>query len=404
MHAMEKRRPPALDVLTATRFFAALWVVISHYQMDRPVPAWLAPFAGQGQAAVDYFFVLSGFILTYNYARTFRHGVAWSDFREFYRARFARIFPLHALALLAMIPVLLLVDHRDLHGPGHWIAFGVDMGMAQSLLPWTEGLFGWNTPSWSISCEMVFYLALPFLVQFLWRRITNDGSAVKWMLGFWALGSLFGLDVMLAARHYFGGVHVTPDASAWDQWYLYTPYARIPEFAIGCVAGLWHTNASTNPRQDGPYARLFTQAGSRNTLLCLAIAAAIAVSYLPFAGGFVGYVIWLLDHYAFYVPWSVIVVLTLSAGPTFLTGLLTRRWLVYLGEASFALYIFHLPVLHGFRAQLAAGTPGTYSLAACYISGTIALSCLLFHFVESPARSLLRGRRVVAVVAGETAA
>jgi peptidoglycan/LPS O-acetylase OafA/YrhL len=86
--------------LTGLRFFAALYVVLFHqettfaagHHFSKP----LLTFLGHGYLAVSLFFVLSGFVLTYNYADR------WSEtrFSKFLLSRFARIYPVYALTLL----------------------------------------------------------------------------------------------------------------------------------------------------------------------------------------------------------------------------------------------------------------------------------------------------------------
>src|SRR5690242_12787179 len=83
---------PALPALTSLRFLAALAVFLHH-----------AGLFADGFFGVTFFFVLSGFILTYNYRRTLAdggRGAVW----DFYVARFARVYPLHIFALIAALP------------------------------------------------------------------------------------------------------------------------------------------------------------------------------------------------------------------------------------------------------------------------------------------------------------
>ena len=83
-----------LDALTSLRFFAAMAIVIEHTKDAFHVTAWIhspIPY----DYGVSFFFVLSGFILTYNY----REIGDFAACRRFYVARFARIWPLHVDAL-----------------------------------------------------------------------------------------------------------------------------------------------------------------------------------------------------------------------------------------------------------------------------------------------------------------
>ncbi|MDX6231026.1 MAG: hypothetical protein QOI76_4416, partial [Frankiales bacterium] len=101
---------PRLPALTGLRFVAALAVVLSHFSEQRlvDVPRRLVTFLDGGRTAVSLFFVLSGFVLAYNYA----HLSTTDQRRRFYVARFARIYPVVLLALLVAVPSILYARSR----------------------------------------------------------------------------------------------------------------------------------------------------------------------------------------------------------------------------------------------------------------------------------------------------
>ena len=149
-----------LPTLTGVRGIAALAVLFYHIRgsmgfLPDGVIAWLA----QGYLAVDLFFVLSGFVLWWNYGAQFRDQGARAA-PHFIIRRFARIFPLHIaiLAAMALFALALLASGRD---PGTHYAFA--QLPAHFLLVQNWG-FGdqllWNDPAWSISTEWAAYLLL----------------------------------------------------------------------------------------------------------------------------------------------------------------------------------------------------------------------------------------------------
>ena len=111
--------PRHLDALTGIRGIAAWAVVFYHIRLSlagllpAPVIEWLA----KGYLAVDLFFILSGFVIWYNYAPRIRQGGA-AETRLFLWRRFARVWPLHAFILAGFIgfAALLLVTGHDLAG------------------------------------------------------------------------------------------------------------------------------------------------------------------------------------------------------------------------------------------------------------------------------------------------
>jgi peptidoglycan/LPS O-acetylase OafA/YrhL len=140
-----------LAALTALRFFAAAAIVFHHAAGHWAFPIPTHFFLSQG---VTFFFVLSGFILTYRYPRL--DGRA--DIVRFLQARFARIWPAYVAALIIVLcsatAVLSSFDGNSLSL--HVLA---NLLMIQSWLP-TDGV-SLNGPSWSISTEFAFYLMFP---------------------------------------------------------------------------------------------------------------------------------------------------------------------------------------------------------------------------------------------------
>ena len=155
-----------LPALTSLRFFFAMAVFCSHlgflkdskFEIVRNL--YSAVFA-EGFIGVSFFFILSGFILTYNYADQFRMQLNRMNWRAFIIARIARIYPLHIITLLISIPLLWIQEG----GKGIQMIgiFVLQICLSQSLIPIQKVYFSFNAPSWSISDEFIFYLLLPII-------------------------------------------------------------------------------------------------------------------------------------------------------------------------------------------------------------------------------------------------
>ena len=159
-------RRPELPALTGIRFYAAILVYLSHV----PLIPGMGRLAGDnlifnaGVVGVSFFFVLSGFILTYNYADTFRNGVSLVNYRRFVWDRLTKIYPVHVLALLLVMPIAVLSPNLPLD----WRALPFHLLMLQCFWPASTPPFHeyFNVPSWSISCEWFFYLLAPMTMFF----------------------------------------------------------------------------------------------------------------------------------------------------------------------------------------------------------------------------------------------
>ena len=159
-----------LDALTSLRFFAALAVVFYHSGAGFAANSRIAPtivenILNNGWLGVPFFFILSGFILTYAHADMHFDR---AQLRRFFAARFSRLYPVYILALLICIP---FVDH---------FSFATDWFQFFLLQTWfpNSGATDWNFVAWTLSVEMLFYLVFPFAFVFF-RRLSNRALLVR---------------------------------------------------------------------------------------------------------------------------------------------------------------------------------------------------------------------------------
>ena len=155
------QKPRMLPTLTGVRGFAALAVLFYHIRggMAGYLPGAVIDGFAHGYLAVDLFFVLSGFVLWWNYGPAFvAEGTRAAP--RFLARRIARIFPLHLaiLAAMALFALALLASGRD---PGPHYGFAALPAHALLVQNWgfTADL-RWNDPAWSISTEWAAYLLL----------------------------------------------------------------------------------------------------------------------------------------------------------------------------------------------------------------------------------------------------
>src|SRR6266478_427868 len=159
-------RKVELSGLTGIRFYAALPVYLAHVTVIPGMEALSggSVFFNLGVGSVSLFFVLSGFILTYNYADVFRDAVSAANYTRFVWDRLTKIYPVHFLTLLLVLPIATFSPHLPLD----WRAVPFHLLLLQCFWPSASPAFSkyLNVPSWSISCEWFFYLLAPVVMFF----------------------------------------------------------------------------------------------------------------------------------------------------------------------------------------------------------------------------------------------
>jgi peptidoglycan/LPS O-acetylase OafA/YrhL len=346
-------RPPQLRALTSIRFFAALHVML--YHLVHPFGLWgpLAAFMSAGYAGVSFFFLLSGFLLTYAHAA--ETGVERGFVKRFYFARFARIYPLYFAALALSV----YVNRDQLENPIHGVAVVADALLVQT---WSLRMVSFfNIPAWSVASEAFFYAVFPFV--FLRLRAASRGRAVGGFAGFWVLAMV----MPVVALIWF-------PAGAWQEggglfafWVRRCPVLALPEFLAGISLGwLW---VDFRPK--------FARPG-----LVVMLASAALIGVLLFAGPLPTVML----HNGLLLPLYALIVIGLCA-PSWVGRVLSWAPLVLLGEASYALYLIHFTMEEwsSYYHHVPQGLPQL----VWKVPGLLAMSIGLYLVVERPARTWL---------------
>ena len=350
-----------LESLTSLRFFAALVVVVHHAGWMATPSTKAADVLELGYVGVSFFFVLSGFVLTWSLSPT-------RTARRFYWLRFARIWPLHAVTTAYAG----LVVARQF-----WIP---DNSGILAVITCTQGFstskytyYGLNGVSWSLSCEAFFYLLFPLLVAALLGR----GRRALWTV---AVLDVIALLVVPALSYHVAGP--TGWASRHADWLFFiNPAFRLGEFALGVVLGSLFRSG-------------WRPTASLPTSVCGTVATAGFIAWLQVAHG-----VHTPRPYvaAFLVPWFGLVIATAATNDTAAReSVLKARSLVFLGEASFALYLTHQLVQRSVDwERLASGRPVASPAAfTLYLGVTLVVASLTHLCIERPAERWLRRRRV----------
>jgi peptidoglycan/LPS O-acetylase OafA/YrhL len=169
------------DALDSLRGIAALAVALFHLQFASHIYFW--PTTRNAYLFVEFFFVLSGFVIAHAYANRLTTGL---DSARFMIKRFGRVWPLHVVMLgcflaaetalyLASQYAHLLLPRPPFSEDRTLMGVPINFLMLNGFVPY-EGA-AWNGPSWSVSVELVAYLlfSITGLVSNVRRRLLVQG-------------------------------------------------------------------------------------------------------------------------------------------------------------------------------------------------------------------------------------
>jgi peptidoglycan/LPS O-acetylase OafA/YrhL len=359
---VEKRKPARLNGLTGLRTFAAINIVLFHFSNPSWF-GWFAPVVNAGYASVSFFILLSGFVLAYNYAGRARDGAL--DKARFWEARFTRLYPIYLLSLL--------LSWRNV--PGEYLSHTHAMfwsGMVLSPLL----LQGWipeiatflNTPAWTMSAESAYYVAFPWLAK--GKKPASVAGYLPKMAVIWALGMLPGL--LYIAINPDGIAH--PDRWSVGPWLTVLKFTPLPHLA-SFVFGIMLANLDELVPRGGRLRLLLGVGGFLATFGILELGPRV-----PYA----------IIHDGLLMPLFGCIILGLSGENPLARGL---GWapLVFVGEASYCLYLLHFNLWNLIHDSHVLDWSGLarFDPWISYVL-LIALAVLALHAVEKPAQKLLR--------------
>ena len=292
--------------LQSWRFIFALMIFLHHFPVNGK-----GLFEAGGSCGVSFFLILSGFVMAAGYgekilAPSFSLGT-------YMKKRWARIYPLHLLCLLAAI--LLSIKSMTWQ---HLLMLVPNALLLQSWIPVREVYFSGNAVSWCLSDLSFFYAMFPLLGRFLFRK--KIGQSI--------------LFVSLLGVLYFAIFPLIPEEKAHAFLYVF-PGFRLLDFIIGMLLY-------------AVYVHLKERGISERLCRCsFGMKSAAEISSVLLLGGCI-YVYPLIGEkfvYASYywLPMGMLILLfsliNVSGGGISL--LLNQKWMVYLGNISFSIYMIH---------------------------------------------------------------
>ncbi|MCL9793386.1 acyltransferase family protein [Frankia sp. AgKG'84/4] len=354
-----------LESLTSLRFVAAVVVFLFHSSLE---PLFSDPDAGRAYArvlemagwiGVSFFFVLSGFVLTWSARSNDTVLGVW-------RRRAVRIYPNHVVMWGVAIVLMGWAG-----GMPQWWQAVPNLFLVHSMIPKITVFSNLNDVSWSLSCEAFFYLLFPLLLRIV-NRIRPE------RLWYWAGAVAAAVMLMPAVAQLLPAGPALPfdPTSTWRFWFVYVfPPVRTLDFVLGMIM-----------------ARVLVERrwiGLRTTpAVALLVAAYLLALNVPFLYGLAAVSI---------VPMALLIPAAASADLAGRPSRLRAHGLVRLGEISFALYMVHrLVLVYGKKAlgtDLTWSTPVALGVVAAAFGLCLTGAWLLSTFVEWPMVRLLGSPR-----------
>jgi len=425
--AQSAGRRPDVPALTGLRFLAAFSVLLAHglaatvanNEPPQGIVLWLMQASGFG---MTLFFVLSGFVIHYNYSGLVTDG-RLRGIAAFLWARFARLYPL----FLLMMVVYVLASRRNV---AYWTGRPEEFNAIFQALPYfllsmqswiykvidggslIEAVRGGSPPTWSISTEWFFYFAYPAIAWLILRA--RAPAIILLVAGLWCVvwiavsTSLYDripqLDAWAVGR--FGpAAGIQNKNDSFVLWLLYaSPYLRIGEFVLGAIAAQLYVAL----RSRDVTRRENTVGGAAFWAAALSV---LLINYLAYSPD-VALTIFRKMNMNFALAPSVAVLVFCSARyQSAASRLLTSRPAMALGEASYSIYLVHSIVLIGavkLTGNVVHGAAYNVVKLIVLMAIVVAISLLLYAYYEAPARSWLRkrwrGRPSPAVLAAQSPA
>ncbi|UUF14856.1 MULTISPECIES: acyltransferase family protein [Flavobacterium] len=344
-----------IEQLTFTRFLAAISIVIFHFGkksflFNNDI---VKPIFFNADVCVSYFFLLSGFVMMIAYVNK-------SDFssKDYFRNRFARIYPIYFLAILIVLFLQIKTKSFDSLG------FFLNVFMIQSWIPGQA--LSYNPPGWSLSVELLFYAVFPIVLNTFLKN-DNIKKIAKSIIIFWVFSQIL-FQILFS-------LYGTNELSNLKDILMYNPLMHLNEFLIGNLAGYLLIKNWQH------------KTGNYDFIILLIISIIFLALKFPlnlnFHNGLLA---------TFFIP--LIILISLNNG--LITKMFKKKVFVFLGEISFGIYILQFPVYslisaYSVNKHLHISDSTVVFFLRLFI--LIILSSLAYIYVEKPLQDKIRAKK-----------
>lgn len=349
-----------LNALTSLRFIAAFGVFLHHFHMlhdsNNHIIKWFSSLLFEGFVGVTFFYILSGFIISFSYKQhTLKSKFKTSDFLF---NRIARLYPVHILTLFVAIYFYIPSYNYELI---HLDQFIYNALLMQSAIPDPMYFFSFNGVSWSVSTEMFFYIAFIFLVTLNNKQLF-----------------IFACAVLALIIYHMTNVADTAKYAGWT--YYINPAFRVIDFIVGMLLFRIYDT--------GKHA---ISEGKATILEVASLIILVAAMWYGMRNIGMKY-----RYDIFYIIPMSLVVYVFAYGRGAISRAISWKPIVFLGEASFSLYMIHQICIYvankNFEYNLDS-MRSTFLFMSATIAVAVGISCLMYRFYERPVNNGLRRLR-----------
>ncbi len=379
MSGSNKQIIPVLDMF---RLVAALFVVLVHYEI---IFGRFVIYGSLGTTALSWFFVLSGFIIAYNYPSL----DTAADYKKFYAHRFIRIYPVYFLAVLVSAllvaigyntmgdqfftevrrPFEISYDLPEQLDNGFWTHATLrHFSFTQSISSIETLKLVFNGPLWSLVLEIYFYLAFPIFL-FLLKPINTMGRII--------VAFVVGYILQFALIQYF-----LPDVENYDVMNL-----NVPVYTNPAIRGLEFVFGMLLYKAFALMPEITTKEKLNLAPLLITIVAYLAINVIGER-----YVPYQYSMFFLAVPVVTLLVFTMARSHWYPTGA-AYKFCLWAGGISYVLYCFHWPFME--MIQLWDLVPQTIPFPLhlpILVIVLLAVSHIIYKWVETPIRRFLYRR------------
>lgn len=350
----------SIPALTFLRFILAMVILIFHFGKSIPIFSYtfFKNIISCGNSAVSFFFILSGFIMVIANTDN-RNETKKIVAKDYYKKRFARIYPLYFLSL-----ILYLVFCNDyINNSSKLYSFLSSLFLIQAWIPKFASDF--NFPGWSLSVEVFFYLIFPFFINKI-RSYATFKIAVFVTL-FWLSNQV--VNFLLVNNAHIKNLN----------FIYYFPLFHLPTFFFGILTGVIVVRNKE-----------FLEAIKYKLLSITSILVFLVIILIGFKTGIEKY-----HHSGLFSPVFALIIICLNYKNSYINKICSNKIFTLLGESSYGLYIIQIPFLTVFtnvflHLNKYVKLPNIVFSFYCMSLTLVLVSIIIHLWVEKPANNYFR--------------